>query len=417
MSRPNLLLAVLLVALIALDLLTLPGQGPARVIGPLLPGLDTAAAAELELRADGTAPLVLRRDGEDWVLPATLGYAARTTLAEDLLTRLASLSTLDLVTEDAARHREYGVDQGTLVTVRDAEGQVLAELLQGDLTPDGRATYGRAPSEDRTYRLPLFAPVRLDPAWWLDARLLTFEPGLVRRVELVSGERALVLERDLARVGVWRTPAGDPAAGASVDSLLEALRSTFLDEVLEDRPLETSTWSVTLELADGSQRGLRVAASPAGGPAAAGVDASVLGGTYRVLLGAPGWRRLQAASAARSSEQPAALPAQSGHVRSCCGERARTARAHRGGLGGRRGVRRVNSLVPLRPLPRAALGRARMRRCSGPLPFLPHPSADTPSWTVVGGASWSGSEGSFSIAPTRRPSGVCALPLSGSRRT
>ncbi len=298
MSRPNLLLAVLLVALIALDLLTLPGQGPARVIGPLLPGLDTAAAAELELRADGTAPLVLRRDGEDWVLPATLGYAARTTLAEDLLTRLASLSTLDLVTEDAARHREYGVDQGTLVTVRDAEGQVLAELLQGDLTPDGRATYGRAPSEDRTYRLPLFAPVRLDPAWWLDARLLTFEPGLVRRVELVSGERALVLERDLARVGVWRTPAGDPAAGASVDRLLEALRSTFLDEVLEDRPLETSTWSVTLELADGSQRGLRVAASPAGGPAAAGVDASVLGGTYRVLLGAPGWRRLQAASAA-----------------------------------------------------------------------------------------------------------------------
>ena len=87
------------------------------------------------------------------------------------------------------------------------------------------------------------------------------------------------------------------AAGASVDSLLEALRSTFLDEVLEDRPLEVSTWSVTLELADGSQRGLRVAA-PGGGLEASGVDASVLGGAYRVLLGGPAWRRLQAAPAA-----------------------------------------------------------------------------------------------------------------------
>ena len=293
MSRRNALLGLLLAGLVVLDLLTLPGGGPSRAIGPLLPGLDVAAAAEVELRADGTEPLVLRREGGAWTLPSTLGYAAQGSLAEDLLTRLASLSTLDLVTEDPARHREYGVDQGTLITVRDAEGATLAALLQGGITPDRRATYGRSPAEDRTYRLPLLSPVRLDPDWWLDARLLTFEPGLVRRVELAEGDRVLVLERDLARVGVWRTPAGDPASGSSVDALLDALRSTFLSEVVEARPLEQAAWSVTLVLADGTRRGLVAAATGEGG-----ADVSVLESPFRVRLDAAAWRRLRAASAA-----------------------------------------------------------------------------------------------------------------------
>ena len=234
MSRRNALLGLLLAGLVVLDLLTLPGGGPSRAIGPLLRTRRGGRGGRAARGRDAAASAPPRAA---WTLPSTLGYAAQGSLAEDLLTRLASLSTLDLVTEDAARHREYGVDQGTLITVRDAEGATLAALLQGGVTPDRRATYGRSPAEDRTYRLPLLAPVRLDPDWWLDARLLTFEPGLVRRVERSRASAP----RPRSRPRAWGCGARPQGPGRRLLGRRAPRRAVFLSEC----------WSPSLEQAAG----------------------------------------------------------------------------------------------------------------------------------------------------------------------
>lgn len=292
MNRRDLLLVGLLAILVGLDVVTTPDGAPTRAVGPLLVGFDSTQATRIELRRDGEESLVLERGSEegDWVLPGTFGYRARTQLAEDLLSRLASLSTLDLVTEEASRHGDYGVDQGVLVRVEDGEGRELASLLQGGVSPDGRATWGRRPSEDATYRLPLFAPLRLDPLWWLDARLLSFEPGLIRRIELEIGERARVLERDLARVGVWRTPEGVPAVGADVEALLEALRGTFLTEVLSAEELDPAASSAAVSLVFEGREPLTLSVEP--GPE--GARATLAGSGFTVALDRGTWARLEA---------------------------------------------------------------------------------------------------------------------------
>ena len=103
--RRNILLAVVLGVLVLLDLGTAPDIRPPRDVGPLLTQLDVQRAARIELRGPNGASLVLERMDESWRLPGSLGYPARPELVRGLLASLASLSTLDLVSSDATRHR------------------------------------------------------------------------------------------------------------------------------------------------------------------------------------------------------------------------------------------------------------------------------------------------------------------------
>lgn len=254
-SRRNLSLAGVLVLLFLADSLLAPDHRPVRSVGPLLAQLDVQQADRIELRGPDAAALVLQRKGEGWVLPGSLSYPARAELVRTLLDSLASLSTLDLVSSDGTKHDEYGVGSGTHLRVLDGEGLVLGELVQGDLAPDGSATFGRLPAGDETYRLSGLLGFRLDAAYYLDARLLSFEPALVAAVRVQTPAGVVGLLRDPARVNTWRREeSGQPVAATRVERLLTNLRATFLSEVLSDEPTADLTrFSVELEMTQGEQ--------------------------------------------------------------------------------------------------------------------------------------------------------------------
>jgi len=294
-ARRNILLAVVLGVLVLLDLGSAPDIRPPRDVGPLLTQLDVQRAARIELQGPNGASLVLEREDESWRLPGSLGYPARTELVRGLLASLASLSTLDLVSSDATRHREYGVDTGTHLRILDGEGAVMGELLQGGVAPDGQATYGRLLSEDKTYRLPGLAPLHLEQAYYLDARLVSFEPALVSAVRLQTSSGSLRLLRDTARVKVWRREDnGQPVAGARVEKLLTTLRATFLQVVLAKDSVEQLTgFHIELEFAGGRTIGLTLGE----GNSAGLVPARTSGSGFTVGLSESSARALQAAAA------------------------------------------------------------------------------------------------------------------------
>ena len=252
-ARRNLILAGSLVALILLDLMIAPSHRPQRVVGPLLGNLDVQQAVRIELTGQENQHLVLQREEQGWVLPQSLSYPARSELVRALLSSLASLSTLDLVSSDRDRQGEYGVLAGTHIRILDGEGRVLGELLQGNLAPDGQATFGRLPAEDKTYRMSGLLPLRLDAEYYLDARLLSFEPALVSAILLNTAKGTQRLERDPARVKVWRRGSdGQPVVAARVERLLTSLRATFLAEVLRTGPTQgLNSFHVELEMSQG----------------------------------------------------------------------------------------------------------------------------------------------------------------------
>jgi hypothetical protein len=293
-TRRNMLLAVVLGFLVLLDLGSAPDNRPARDVGPLLPQLDVQRAARIELLGTAGESLVLERGDLGWVLPGSLGYSARQELVRSLLASLASLSTLDLVSSDRDRHGEYGVAAGTHLRILDGSGTVLAELLQGGLAPDGKATYGRLLAEDKTYRLTGLAPLRLEKAYYLDARLLSFESALVGAIRLQNSEGSLRIVRDTARVKVWRREdTGQPVAAVEVENLLNTLRATFLEEVIAvDSLEELDSFHLELELAGGVTLGVTLGDPVDGGL----VPAKTTGSEFTVGLSDASARALRTAA-------------------------------------------------------------------------------------------------------------------------
>ncbi|MEE8469601.1 MAG: DUF4340 domain-containing protein [Planctomycetota bacterium] len=255
----NWVLVVVLVLLLGLDR-ALRGQGPVeREVGRLLPELFLDQAQRVVLESDDER-LEMRRVGTgSWVLPDHYDHPADASRMRFLLESLISITTLDLLTPDAERHAEYGVDEGALsVRVWNGEGRLLAGLLQGDVVPGGGASYVRRSGDDATYRAPgLRATIPLDPAMWLDVKWMTFEPTMVDGLKLSGAEldAPVLLARDEGTLDTWRYEGGDGLAPSKVKSMLRTLRALFLAEVVGDgdqgEELGDVRLQVELRLADG----------------------------------------------------------------------------------------------------------------------------------------------------------------------
>ena len=129
--------------------------------------------------------------------------------------------------------------------------------------PRAPGTFVRPMDAPGVYRAPRLPPVPTDPAAWLDARLLAFEPALVRALRAAGPDLAPTAEVLLEREDVdrWHDALG-PLPTRAVHALLERLRSLFADDVVASRPgaeLETPALELSLELGEGRELGLRFA--------------------------------------------------------------------------------------------------------------------------------------------------------------
>jgi len=229
-------LAALVVVLVAAEVGLERGEPAPREVGRLFPELFADRAARIEL-AGGGEPLEIVLEGQTWVLSGHHDFPARPEQVERLLRALTSLTTLDLLSEDAASHDEYGVGaDARRVSIWDGSGELLAGLVQGADVPTGNASYVRRLGLDQVYRAPRLTAIPAEPKYWLDRAWLGFEPALVTSVR-ISGplcDPPLEFERREGTVDHW-TRDGEQVSPRVVKDFAQTMRSLFLDEVVAPR--------------------------------------------------------------------------------------------------------------------------------------------------------------------------------------
>jgi hypothetical protein len=259
----NVVLLLLVLALLALDLST-GGVGgpPARAVGPLFPDLRAEDVQRLVIESPapdgGRNRVELVRTGDalrPWRVPAAFDHPTWDGAVDELLQVVVALSTIDLLTEDASQHARYGVDgSGARLVLSGAGETVLADLVQGDTAPGGRATYVRRFGEDAVYRMARLRRLRADVNGLLDTRWMPHEPALVQTIRLSGADvgEELVLARDPQLLRRW-TSHGEELPSLAVGGLLTRLAGLHFEEVLAagDAPLSGLRLQVELSLSSG----------------------------------------------------------------------------------------------------------------------------------------------------------------------
>lgn len=141
-------------------------------------------------------PLKVEYRDNKWVLPSHRDYPAD---AQDRLASTAAalieLKKDIVVTENAEDHAEYGVidpfdeaatslvGRGKRVTLRDGEGEVLADFVIGKEVPDKPGfRYMRVPGQRRVYAVETTADVSARFQDWIETDLLKIDPSSLRRI-------------------------------------------------------------------------------------------------------------------------------------------------------------------------------------------------------------------------------------------
>jgi hypothetical protein len=193
-------------------------------------------------------PLKVEYRDNKWLLPSHRDYPAD---AQDRLASTAAalieLKKDIVVTENAEDHAEYGVidpfdetatslvGRGKRVTLRDGEGDVLADFVIGKAVPDKEGfRYMRVPGQRRVYAVETTADVSARFQDWIETDLLKIDPTSLRRIAVNSysiNEREGRIEQGdqltLTKTGEeWRVGGRAPKeeAIAKLTSALDDLR-------------------------------------------------------------------------------------------------------------------------------------------------------------------------------------------------
>ena len=299
LARRNLVLAACLALLVAGNLVVGGGGAPAATVSALFPRFTPDQARRIRMQT-GDGVLELERTDQDepggearWTVPQAADFAAHGGAVQALLRAVAGLSSVDLVSKDAASHADLGVaDDGSRMTVQDAAGGTVVDLIVGPAADGARGTHVRVPGATAVHRSAALAPLDVDPARWLDTHLFSFDPTRVRRVRLAGGgETASEIELRRRDDGRW-VVSGDPQQGAVppalLDPLLLAAANLFFLEVVAAETLPehglgeaAGGLELTIEVeSPDATGGPRVSTLRLGAPAEGGRLATV-----------PGWER------------------------------------------------------------------------------------------------------------------------------
>ena len=257
-SRINWTLAALLLVLVALDVATIPGKAVIREALPLFKAWPADAIQKVLVKdpgqPEGQVELELQRDAEGvFHVVNAHGYPARGRVMDLLINGIASLTTLDLLTEDQASHARYGLAKEQAVRIRflDASDKVIADLLQGDIAPGGQASYVRRQDGDQVYRAPMFVRrVRVDALPWIDARWMGWDRSVLRKIR-VHGPGALEGKEWSLLPGTrlqWVDQAGEKVSTAKVRGFQSALERITIQEVTSNVPADWATDKETISI-------------------------------------------------------------------------------------------------------------------------------------------------------------------------
>lgn len=198
-------------------------------------------------------PLKVEFRDNKWIVPSHHSYPAD---AENRLAKTAAalmeLKKDGIVSDNVDDHAQYGVidplDQGATslvgrgkrVTLRDAEGNALADFIVGKSVEDkpGRR-YLRVPGQRRTYAVQTDADVSAEFQDWIETNLLKLASGDVRKVlinrysinerlgALENVEKLTLTKND----GKWSVTGGGAPSQNKMDELTGALEKLRIVDV------------------------------------------------------------------------------------------------------------------------------------------------------------------------------------------
>ena len=215
---------------------------------PVLPGLDLAGVAAVEISESGSA-LRIEQSGDAWTVTNAFGYPADFARLRQAMIELADLKV---------GHVQHGMEidpaSSIKVSLFGADGAELASLLLGGTRDSGRqqeTPYGMmGGGADGRYVAPAGSSQTFlvkenldgfvaDPRAWLDSELLSLQSSDVARIELVApGGAKTSFDRSSGRLAMEGLAEGeefDSSKSYGLESALAYLRlAGIADPALDD---------------------------------------------------------------------------------------------------------------------------------------------------------------------------------------
>jgi len=242
---------------------TLQGQQDGTVLFPEFKRSLNSAAKLTIRRADGTA--VLEKGAKGWGLADKGGYPVEMEPVRKALIVLSEMETIEPKTSSPEQYARLGVEDVTapdaksaLVTVQDAGGQTLAELIVGktyeskNFSAEGQC-YVRKPGEAQSWLVKGRLDLRDNGPAWLSKKIVEVKRDRIREVEIrhadgesVRAERSSAELTDFTLANIpegkelqYPTAPGTLASGLEYVNLDDVQPAGGIDFTQEPGPVAT----------------------------------------------------------------------------------------------------------------------------------------------------------------------------------
>jgi Domain of unknown function (DUF4340) len=234
--------------------------------------LDKAQIASLSLQPrEGEAVKLVKDQAKGWRMTAPLEVGADATEADAIVSSLESLEVEDVVSEDASKLAEFGLDKPRLTVEAVPQQGAALTLLLGDKAPAGSGLYAKLPSKPRVFTVPAYVESTFlkKPFDLRDRDVLHVKRDDVRGLEVSGPEGDYSLARDAVGEWAFKKPIATQAGRWAVDGFLGSVEGLKMESVVAEDPKDLKAFglappkrSVTVQLATGVRRTLEIGGSP-----------------------------------------------------------------------------------------------------------------------------------------------------------
>jgi hypothetical protein len=268
--RTTLILAAVLVVLVAIaTVLNLSRQRQESSLGkPLFPSFSAAKADGIEVRGGGKT-VVLRRQGDTWLIATEGNQPVDPKITTQLMEAMDKLSSKTLISLSRETHAGFEVDS-TGFTVRFTQGtKPVAEFIVGKPGPDYMSTYIRPVNGDKVYLVPTYLRTVVDrgPETWRNRTILEVDQAKIASYTTRNAKETVTVEK--GKDGEWNitAPTQEKARADIVGMVLRSLATLraagFADSSVSGASsgLDADTTAVVIKMEDGTSHTIRVGAA------------------------------------------------------------------------------------------------------------------------------------------------------------
>jgi hypothetical protein len=164
---------------------------------PAILKLNEASITDLELKADGGAPIALKKSDSGWHIVEPKPFAADQSAVSGVLAALSSLNSKRVVEDKASDLKQFGLNHPAVEIDVTEKDNKTHQLLIGDATPAGGAVYAMLAGEPRVFTMASYNKTSIEKSLndLRDKRLLTVSPDKISRLDLVEKNQEIEFGR------------------------------------------------------------------------------------------------------------------------------------------------------------------------------------------------------------------------------